>query len=75
MDNLSFLGLLIDCCACLVSLLRICTNKGEVFDYFIVISTLGILVYDFCKIIKLYSKKVKDNRTEDERNTGDDSVC
>ncbi len=66
MKNLSLLTFVVNCIAWLISLFRICSSRGEVFDYIVVFFTFSILVYDIRKIVTTYIKRKEDrDRTVD----------
>ena len=56
MNKVSVFDVVLDCVFCLVSLLRICTGRGEVYDYIVVFVTSVILVCYIYRFIKAHKK-------------------
>ena len=52
MKKPGYFSFVLECCVWLVSLIRICVGVGEVFDYFIVLTSSVILAYDIYKMTK-----------------------
>ena len=52
MKKTGYFAFVLECCVWLSSLIRICVGVGEVFDYFIVLTSSVILVYDIYKMTK-----------------------
>ena len=77
MGELFYLSLIINCIAMIVCLFRICTNRGEVNDYIVVVFTFIIAADDIRKIVKEYRKKAEElaqNSKEESSKTEDSSL-
>lgn len=66
MKRISFLTFVVNCIAFLTALFRICTSRGEVFDYIVIFFTFSILVYDIYKIVKAHAKNQARDKNSDE---------
>lgn len=62
MKKVSVLEIVIEVIFGHVAVFRICTGKNEVFDYIVVVFTVGILVYDITKLVK--SRKAQKESEE-----------
>ena len=60
-----FFDFLLNCIFGFISLFRVCTGRGAIYDYIVIFFTTDILVYDISKIVKSVKKRKEIERSED----------